>query len=124
MYLIRIRRLCAVAVLLPIFGGSLACDDTKRAERLTVSLSNSDTFEYPIVIGIEDGARITVQAEHAAVSEIRRNADTNWVATYIYQPISGYIGSDRVQLEVLTGSDGASPPPDIRRVIIEFRIHE
>ena len=123
MYLIRIRRLCAIAIFLPLVSGSLACDDTDAAERLTVFLSTGESFADPPVSGIEEGARITRQAQHAAVSEIRRNADTNWVATYVYQPISGYIGSDNVQLEVHTGSHGAGPG-DIRRITIEFHIHE
>jgi hypothetical protein len=92
-------------------------------ETISVSLSNTEAFSYATVGGDEEGARIAVQPKHAMISEIRRGAETNWVATYVYQAKPGYIGSDSVRLEILTGSDGASPP-DIRTLVIEFDIHE
>jgi hypothetical protein len=87
-----------------------------------VSLKNTDTFRYPTVGGDEEGARITVQANHYSVSEIRRNAETNWVAVYVYQPKTGYMGTDYVEIEIQSGSDGASPPTNIRTVGFRFVI--
>ena len=118
-----IRRLISTTALLSICGIPLSCGKSSPVEVLTVSVSNMETFEYPTVGGDEEGARITAQPRHAEVSEIRRDAETNWVATYVYQPVSGYIGSDRVQLEILTNSDGVGPA-DVRRLRIEFNVHE
>lgn len=87
-----------------------------------VSLKNTDTFRYPTVGGDEEGARITVQAKHYNVSEMRRNAETNWVAVYMYQPTTGYIGTDYAEIEIRTGSDGASSPTSIRTVAFRFVI--
>lgn len=120
---IRIRKFLGLAVLLPICGSFVSCDESTPTEILTVSLSNVETFRYPTVGGDEEGARITTQPRHAAISEIVRGAETNWVATYVYQPAPGYIGSDHAQLEILTGSDGASPP-HVREMTIHFHIHE
>ena len=119
----RVRALLNVAPLLLVCGVLLACNESSPAEVLRVTLSNADTFEYPTVSGDEEGVRITTQPQHAAVSVIRRDAETNWVVTYVYQPVAGYVGSDVVELEVLTNSDGMSPP-DIRRLTIEFSVHE
>ena len=118
-----IRRLVSATALLTICGILLSCGKSSPVEVLTVSMSNMETFEYPTVGGDEEGVRITTQPQHAEVSEIRRDAETNWVATYVYQPVSGYIGSDRVQLEILTNSDGVGPA-DVRRLRIELNVHE
>lgn len=110
-------------LLLWICGIALSCGRSIPAEVLTVSLSNTDAFEYPVVAGDEDGVRVTTQPQHAQVSEIRRDAETNWVATYVYQPVTGYIGSDLVELEILTYSGGMSPL-DVRHLTIQFSVHE
>lgn len=101
----------------------LSCDRSVPFELMTVSLSNTDTFEHAMVGGDEEGAAIRTEPRHAEVSEIRRDAETNWVATYVYQPVAAYVGSDHVQIEIYTGSDGASPP-DVSRLVIQFDIHE
>jgi hypothetical protein len=74
------------------------------------------------VSGDEDGARISTQAKHYSISEIRRDAETNWVAVYVYQPAAGFVGSDYVEIEILTGSDGVSPPTNIERVAFRLVI--
>lgn len=109
--------LLVICVILPSCGRSLP------VEVVAVSLSNSDSFEYATVSGDEEGTRITTQPQHAEVSEIRRDAETNWVATYVYRPASGYVGSDFVQLEILANADGVGPPA-VRRLTIQFTVHE
>lgn len=123
MYRTRIRRLIKLAVLLPAFIVSSACREGVPTERISVSLSNTEAFSYPTVGGDEEGARIAIHPKHALTSEIRRGAGTNWIATYVYQPKAGYIGSDYAQLESFSGGIGATPP-DIKRLVIEFDIHE
>ncbi len=89
---------------------------------ITVTMKNTDTFHYPTVGGDEDGAVITKQALHYRVSEIRRGASTNFIAVFVYQPETGYVGSDRAEIEVRTGSDGARPPTSITHVGFRFSI--
>jgi len=89
---------------------------------MTVQLKSTDTYKYETVSGDEEGARIAKQAEHFSVSEIRRGAETNWIAVYYYQPQPGYTGPDYVELEILTGSDGASAPTNIEVIGIRFVI--
>lgn len=118
-----VRRLPVFTPLLLMCGIVLSCGRSSPVEVLNVSLSNIDTFEYPTKGGDEDGARVATPPQHAEVSEIRRNAETNWVATYVYKPVAGYVGSDVVELDILTSSDGVSPP-DVRRLAIRFSVHE
>jgi hypothetical protein len=120
---VRARALSTVAPALLSCGILLSCGTSSPEEVLRVSLSNVDTFEYPTVSGDEDGTRVATQPRHAEVSEVRRNAETNWVVTYVYQPIAGYVGSDVVELEILTNPDGVSPP-DVRRLTIRFSVNE
>jgi len=73
-------------------------------EAVKVSLQNGKMYQYPTVSGDEDGARIALQPQHYMISEIRRNAETNWVATFVYQPTAGFVGSDYAEIEIPTGS--------------------
>ena len=119
----RFRKIAAVGILLPFVVHFQGCREASPLETISVSLASTETYQYPTVGGDEDGARISTQAKHYSISEIRRNAATNWVATYVYQPGVGFVGSDSVGLEILTGSDSASPPTNIRKVLIHFVIH-
>lgn len=120
---VSVQRLWSITSLLSICVVLPSCGRSLPVEVVAVSLSNVDAFEYPTVSGDEEGARITTQPQHAEVSEIRRDADTNWVATYVYQPVSGYVGSDFVQLEIHTNPAGLGPPA-VRRLTIQFTVHE
>lgn len=119
----RVRAFLNVASLLLVWSVLVSCGESRPAELLRVTLNNADTFEYPTASGDEDGARITTQPQHAEVSVIRRDAETNWILTYVYQPAAGYVGSDIVELEILTNLDGVGPA-DVRRLTIEFIVHE
>ena len=115
--MIRLGLACFVALL-------LGCSQRPDSETIDVSLAAGELFEHPTVGGDEESASIVRQAEHSAVSEIRRNAQTNFVAVYVYQPAAGYTGSDRAEIEVSTGSDGASPPTRVTRIVCRFTSHE
>ena len=112
-----------LVALLPVVFQTQACKDASSVETVKVSLTNSQAYQYPTVGGDEQGARISVQPSHAITSEIRRNAETNWVATFVYQPTAGFVGSDYAEIEIVTGSDGASPPRNVKRVVFQFDIH-
>jgi len=119
-----LRRPVTLTAVLAVVALALACQDDEAVQTITVSLRNTDTYEYPTVGGDEEGARIVRQTTHHRVSEIRRDAGTNWIATYVYQPLAGYVGSDHAEIEILTGSDGASPPTNVRRVAFDFVIRD
>jgi hypothetical protein len=120
----RLHRLAAVLALAALVVHLQGCRDRSPDETLRVSLKNTDTYQLPTVGGDEDGARITTQARHFRISEIRRGADTHWVATYVYQPAAGFVGSDYVEIEIRTGSDGASPPTHVKRVAVHLDVHD
>lgn len=97
------------------------CDSYTKFE---VTLSDTQTYEYSIAIGDEEGASIYQQANHFSTSEIVNGASTNWIPTYIYRSQGGYTGTDKVILAIETGSDGASPNSHIEYVTINFVIHD
>lgn len=117
----RIYKSLAFLILISIVQ-VLACTDSGSIERVHVSLDQAAIYQYPTVGGVEEGARILTQAKRYRISEIRRSAETNWIATYTYQPADGFVGSDYVEIEILTGSDGASSPTTIKRVAFYFDI--
>ena len=118
------RKLALFAFLLTIVVHVQGCRGSNPIETINVSLKNTEVYQYPTVGGDEDGARISIQAKHYRTSEIRRNAETNWVGVYVYQPAVGFVGSDHVDIEVLTGSDGASLPSNVKNVAFHFDIHD
>ena len=111
----------AFAVLLAVVAG---CNGSPRVENVSVSLKKSEIFRYPTVGGDEEGARISIQASHYSISEFRRDAETNWIATYVYQPAAGFVGTDHAEIEIFTGSDGATPPADRRKIAFRFVVHD
>lgn len=119
-----ISRLRVSQMWLAVVGTLLtaSCGHEPAVQTIDVSLSPGQSYEYPTVGGDEEGARVVTQAGHFAISEIRRNAETNWIATYVYEPKADYSGPDGSEIEVLTGSDGASPPRQVTRVVFRFSI--
>ncbi len=113
---VQLTLIALIGVLIP------GCTDNGDPVTVSITLKNTAMYQYPTVGGDEEGARIVTQARHFSISEIRRNAETNWVAVYVYQPVPGFVGRDYVQLEITTGSDGAGPPTDVRRIGIAFNI--
>ncbi len=86
-----------------------------------ISLLNTETYEYDLgAFGIEDGARISKQAEHYEISELNRNE----TIVYTYKPANGFTGSDQVRIEIITGSDGASAGSVSSIVEIKFTVTE
>jgi hypothetical protein len=100
-----------------------ACRSPTAVETLTVPIASGDTYRHATVGGDEEGAIIITQAHHYAISEMRRDSTTHWVATYIYQPAAGFTGRDMVEIEISSGSDGASPPTKVQRLRIAFDVH-
>jgi hypothetical protein len=120
---LRFHSLAALVLLLPVVVHLQGCTEANSFDMVNVSLKNTETYQYPTVGGDEDGAMVSKQANHYSISEIRHNAETNWVAVYVYQPAAGFVGSDQAQIKIFTGSDGASPPTHTKTVIFFFEIH-
>ena len=121
---LRFPKLVAFALFVPAIVCVHACKESNPLETVSVSLKNTDMYQYPTVSGDEDGAIVSTQPNHYSISEIRRNAETNWVAVYVYRPAAGFIGSDYAELTILTGSDGASPPTNTHKVALHFVVHD
>jgi len=84
-----------------------ACSDygqepTQPVQVIDVQLRNTDTYQYAGSCGDEEGLRITRQAHHYRVSEIRRDRSTDWDCVYVYQPAAGYVGGDSADVEMST----------------------
>src|SRR5688500_4693528 len=124
MTVLRLHRLIGFAFLAAVTVGVQGCRDPDSVETVIVYLKNTETFQYRTVGGDEEGARISTQAGHFSISEIRRDASTDWYAVYVYQPAAGFVGEDHAEVEVMTGSDGASAPTNIKRVVFRFSIHD
>lgn len=119
-----LKTLATPFALLLALGSMHGCRGRDSVQIVNVSLKNTETYQYATVGGDEEGARISHQAKHYTLSEIRRDAATGFVATYVYQSTAGFVGSDYSEIEVLTGSDGASAPKNIKRIAFHFVIHD
>ena len=120
MFSARLRTACVLAA---AAVGVQGCKNPDAVETVIVYLKNTETFQYRTVGGDEEGARISTQAAHFSISEIRRDASTDWYAVYVYQSAAGFVGEDHAEVEVMTGSDGASAPTNIKKMVFRFSIH-
>jgi hypothetical protein len=113
---------CIVVVLLLTACTDSGKEPTQPLPIISVSLRNTDTYQYATVSGDEEGARITRQAQHYRVSEIRRNASTNWDCIYVYQPELGYVGSDYAELEIYTNKVGTPGNTRVSKLGFSFTV--
>ncbi len=79
-FLIRV----ALVGLLPVVFHIQGCKEPGSVATVSVSLTNAQAYQYPTVSGDEESARISIQPKHYIISEIRRNAETNYVATFSF----------------------------------------
>ncbi len=110
------------ALFLALLVAVPACRDADPVQQIDVSMKNTDVYTYRIALGDEDGSRIVVQPKHYAVSEMRRGPGTQFAGEYRYQPAPGFVGSDLAELEVSTGSDAASAPTRVQRIVLRFTV--
>jgi hypothetical protein len=109
------------SLLLFTFSCSTSTDSPIPDDAIPVNLKNTESYNHNTgITGDEDGASIIVQAKHYEISDIIRNGETNWEAVYKYKPKSGFIGTDYIELELSTGSDGVSPPKNTELIKIKF----
>ncbi|MEZ5106345.1 MAG: hypothetical protein R2757_17720 [Draconibacterium sp.] len=87
-----------------------------------IVLKSGQIYIYDFnILGDEEGATIITQPKHADISEIIRDATTNWSVVYRYKPVDGYTGSDSVEIKTCTGSDGTNCG-ETKLYLIEFEI--
>ena len=114
---------------LPLFIAIIiitSCNDepTKTRNSFNVELTKNELFIYDTNHhGDEEGGRIVTQATNFLVSELSRD-DSTFQLLYRYQPAEDYEGTDVVELELSSGSDGASPSTYLKYVTINFKISE
>ena len=94
---------------------------TKNYDSIDVEISKNELFIYDTKnSGDEEGGRIVEQAQRFEISEVVR--DNSFRLVYRYQPKENYVGNDRVQIELSSGSDGGSPPNHFDYITINFVI--
>ena len=118
--------LILILLLIYIFVGCKNSSSPNTDKKtLTPEIRVNEIYEYKTGIsGDEEGVEITKQANHFKISQIVRNADTNFEAVYKYMPETDFAGTDSVELKVSTGSDGASAPTDIKIIKILMRVKQ
>ena len=80
----------------------------EKNETFLISLKNTEEYIHDFKIsGDEDGATIKLQAKHFSISKIIRNESTKWSVFYHDKLATGLIGSELVEIETNTGSDGS-----------------
>jgi len=99
-------------------------DSFSNENTLSVDMSNNDIYEYRTGIsGDEERTSIIVQARHFEISDIFRNAGTQYEAVYKYKPEAEFSGRDYVEIETRRGSDGASPSNKVAIIKIKIQVY-
>jgi hypothetical protein len=115
-------------ILIITFSILTGCEDISQnivKTSFDIQLTKNQSYEYNTRIGgDEEGAEISIQANHFSISEIVRDASTIFVAVYKYTPDLDYKGADMVEIKTSTGSDGASPSTNFEYITIHFTITE
>ena len=94
-------------------------------QNVSVSIKNTETFQQAIIGGDETSAAITVQAKHFSMSQIRHDSTTGFIATFVYQPAPGFIGSDDAEVQASDNSDGGVGPPKlVKTFVFHFVVHD
>lgn len=88
----------------------LSCNEEEPdnvVDEIRITIANSETYVYDFMIfGDEEGATIKAQAHHFLISEIIRDATTNWRVVYQYKPHADFVGKDFVEIQTCTGGQG------------------
>ena len=91
-------------------------------EESNVTLKNTESYSRTFVLGDEEGALIMYQAQHYEKSELVRDENTNMNVEYRYKPITDFVGSDSVGLEIHYNKTGEDFSAYIETVRINFTI--
>jgi len=83
-------------------------DNDKKGSETNVTLKNTESYSRTFVLGDEEGATISIQAQNYETSELVRDESTNMNVEYRYKPTSGFVGNDYVSLEIYYNKTGES----------------
>jgi hypothetical protein len=86
----------AIPILAVVLSLNLSCQkeqDEMETKTINVTLAPGET--YTNNLGQHDDLSITLQAEHASVSQLNSN---NGDKIFAYTPSEGYVGGDQVQI--------------------------
>ena len=101
------RNIFITALLFSVWGFT-GCSNWKTDE-VNITITNSQIFHYDFgICGDEEGAVISSQGSHYEISEIIRDSTTLFCSIFEYKPAAGFTGTDIVEVETNTGSNGAS----------------
>ena len=121
-------RLIAVSLILSFAISMQSCEKelTPVVERETItrSLKVNEGYQFDLgAFGDEEGAAISIQANHFFSSDLHIDVNTGRI-TYTYRPARDFIGSDEVEIRSARGSNGASQNNKISFTVIKFTIKD
>jgi hypothetical protein len=112
-----------ISLFLLTFGCSNLVGPISNETSLSITLSAGELYVFHTgMSGDEEGASIVVQTKHFTVSEITRNAGTMWEPVYTYTPEDGYAGTDYIELETISCSDGTDLTKKVGSMKISFKV--
>lgn len=120
-------KIIAKIFLLTILVGAISCDngETENSIEVSTTIANTETYEYRTGIsGDEEGAKITEQAQNYEISELVRDASTQFEVVYRYKPKAGFVGVEQVKIRTEQGSDGSSPSDEFTTIILRITVTE
>jgi len=92
-----------------------------NTQAIATVIDTNEIYTFDLgYFGDEEGATISKQAIHYAVSKLVRDSASKII--YTYQPAKDYSGNDEVEITSSRGSDGASANTDIKITTIKFTI--
>ena len=97
------------------------CKGSTDKQTINVTVQASKGYDYDLgSFGDEEGAIISMQAQHYETSTIDRINGVHCI--YHYKPQENFQGTDEVELKSARGSDGASSNSKIVFTTIRFTI--
>ncbi|MCP4604129.1 MAG: hypothetical protein GY847_27010 [Proteobacteria bacterium] len=105
----------------------ISCDDDQSEDQISVDaqIKNTGIYEYRTGIsGDEEGATITKQAQNYEISELVRDASTQFEIVYRYKPKEKFVGFEEVNIRTEQGSDGASPSDVFTTITLRITVAE
>ena len=105
----------------------IACEDQEdqadQSSTVDAEIKNTEIYEYHTGMGgDEQGASITQQARHYSISEIVRDASTNYEPVYRYKSAPGFVGTEEVKLTLSEYIIGATIELEATEITISITV--
>lgn len=122
-YYCSMKKNLSLFALLFSLGTASSCNRAEEpefpTETISVSIPASEVYSHSLGnFGIEEGASVLIEPEHAAFSQLERKGGREII--YTYKAESGFRGKDYVELLSARGSagDGENPYKEVVRMQI------